>query len=50
MSASVSQQQQQWWWWAVCLSVVAQAAVAQAWEHGNGRRGMATQLARTVVC
>ena len=26
---------------------VGQAAVAQAWEHGDGRGGMATQLARS---
>ena len=28
-------------------SVVGQAAVAQAWEHGDGRGGTATQLARS---
>jgi len=33
------------WRWHSCI--VGQAAVAQAWEHGDGRGGMATQLARS---
>ena len=49
MSMSASQQQQQQSWWAVSLSVVGQAAVVQAWEHGDGRGGTATQLARSAT-
>ena len=35
--------------WHSYSSVVGQAAVAQAWEHGNGRGGMAMQLARSAT-